>query len=206
MQPTIDFLNETATFWAFVKFCSERLKYSERRASRSDPPRLKRYDAQKIQRLAQDVGVEDDVVSRTHRYLNARADMIEDQVVPNLMDRSEAKQVFEALRTKYPNTSCKLPDNTQSGKKAHKRFLTCIINILTEAHLQDATFDDDPGRLTTITDEKGCLVSTLSRRMDGAYPGLRNPIALWEIKEYYGTTSFGSRVGGPQNTALSLRR
>ncbi len=30
--------------------------------------------------------------------------------------------------------------------------------------------------------------------MDGAFPQAINPIAVWEIKEYYYTTSFGSRV------------
>lgn len=30
--------------------------------------------------------------------------------------------------------------------------------------------------------------------MDGAYPGIVDPISVWEIKEYYGTTTFGSRV------------
>ena len=35
---------------------------------------------------------------------------------------------------------------------------------------------------------------TLSRRVDGASPCAVNPIAVWEIKEYYYTTTFGSRV------------
>ena len=35
---------------------------------------------------------------------------------------------------------------------------------------------------------------TLSRRVDGAFPSSVNPIAIWEIKEYYYTTTFGSRV------------
>jgi hypothetical protein len=35
---------------------------------------------------------------------------------------------------------------------------------------------------------------TLARRVDGAFPGTKNPIAVWEIKEYYYTTTFGSRV------------
>ena len=35
---------------------------------------------------------------------------------------------------------------------------------------------------------------TLSRRVDGALPSVVNPIAIWEIKEYYYTTTFGSRV------------
>lgn len=35
---------------------------------------------------------------------------------------------------------------------------------------------------------------TLARRVDGAFPCAINPIAVWEIKEYYHTTTFGSRV------------
>ena len=31
-------------------------------------------------------------------------------------------------------------------------------------------------------------------RFDGAFPAPVNPIAVWEIKEYYYTTTFGSRV------------
>ena len=37
-------------------------------------------------------------------------------------------------------------------------------------------------------------VRTLARRVDGCFPGPVNPIAIWEIKEYYYTTTFGSRV------------
>ena len=35
---------------------------------------------------------------------------------------------------------------------------------------------------------------TLSRRVDCAFPSVVNPIAIWEVKEYYYTTTFGSRV------------
>ncbi len=40
----------------------------------------------------------------------------------------------------------------------------------------------------------GIPVRTLSRRVDGAFPSTINPVALWEIKEYYFTTTFGSRI------------
>jgi hypothetical protein len=30
--------------------------------------------------------------------------------------------------------------------------------------------------------------------VDGAFPSVVNPIAIWEIKGYYYTTTFGSRV------------
>lgn len=53
--------------------------------------------------------------------------------------------------------------------------------------------DYDPRTLTTVTVGRRPL-RTLSRRVDGAYPTPVNPIAIWEIKEYYYTTTFGSRV------------
>ena len=40
----------------------------------------------------------------------------------------------------------------------------------------------------------GAPLRTLARRVDGAFPTTVNPIAVWEIKEYYYTTTFGSRV------------
>lgn len=39
--------------------------------------------------------------------------------------------------------------------------------------------------------------------MDGAYPNVNKPHAAWEVKEYYGTKTFGSRVAdGVYETAL----
>src|SRR5260370_38914755 len=40
----------------------------------------------------------------------------------------------------------------------------------------------------------GAPLRTLARRIDGAFPSPVNPIAVWELKEYYYTTTFGSRV------------
>jgi hypothetical protein len=54
-------------------------------------------------------------------------------------------------------------------------------------------FDADPHSLTTVTRGNQPL-RTLARRLDGAFPSIVNPIAVWEIKEYYYTTTFGSRV------------
>jgi len=50
-----------------------------------------------------------------------------------------------------------------------------------------------PMELTTIT-LGGAPIRTLSRRVDGAFPKVVNPVAVWEIKEYYYTTTFGSRI------------
>lgn len=47
--------------------------------------------------------------------------------------------------------------------------------------------------MTAFTKDK-FPIRTLSRRVDGAFPNVINPITIWEIKVYYFTTTFGSRV------------
>lgn len=55
-------------------------------------------------------------------------------------------------------------------------------------------FDDDPRSLAYIWDRDGRIIGASSRRFDGAYPSIENPKLVWEIKEYYYATTFGSRV------------
>lgn len=83
--------------------------------------------------------------------------------------------------------------NKQKGEKKGPAFLTGIVNMLFEANLSGAPCNYDPKGLTTVTHDAMPL-RTLSRRVDGAFPSIVNPIAIWEIKEYYYTTTFGSRV------------
>ena len=83
--------------------------------------------------------------------------------------------------------------NKQKAEKKNYAFLTGMVNMLIEANIGAAPCDFDPRSLTTITHD-GMPLRTLSRRVDGAFPCVVNPIAIWEIKEYYYTTTFGSRV------------
>jgi hypothetical protein len=83
--------------------------------------------------------------------------------------------------------------NKQKGEKQRIAFLTGIVNMLVEANIGDAPCNYDPKGLTTVT-HQAMPLRTLSRRVDGAFPSIVNPVAIWEIKEYYYTTTFGSRV------------
>ena len=65
--------------------------------------------------------------------------------------------------------------------------------MLIEKHSGTCPVEYDPRRLTTVTKDNIPL-RTFARRVDGAFPSSINPIAIWEIKEYYYTTTFGSRV------------
>ena len=72
-------------------------------------------------------------------------------------------------------------------------YLTCMVNMIVELEIGDAECNFDPRALTTIT-VNNAPVRTLARRVDGAFPKVVNPKAIWEVKEYYYTTSFGSRI------------
>lgn len=125
-------------------------------------------------------------------YFRHRRKVLNEQVKLNLMDAKSAKTLFQKLK-KELKPKCPLPMNKQKGKKKDVAFFTGIINMLIEANSNGNPCNYDPMELTAIT-VNGFPVRTLSRRVDGAFPAVINPVAIWEIKEYYYTTTFGSRV------------
>lgn len=201
MKPSPRFARLPAPFWALVKLVSEGLGYSFR-GKRGAPQTLRRYAAEECARLLGDrsllsthvfdAGRITEVGELLCAYLNYRAETLQTQVEPALMTREDARAEFERLREELC-PRCPLPMNKQKGEKRHHAFLAGIVNILTEQALEGRPFNGNPGSLTVITRD-GLPLRTLSRWMDGAYPDIVNPTAVWEVKEYYGTTTFGSRV------------
>jgi len=195
MKPNSKFTGRSSEFYALVKFASAELGYSKRRSKKNPEPRLKRYERADILECANLFNLSPDLAEDVLEYLNYRAETLENDVAPLLMEKEEAEREFNRLMEEH-NPECRLPMNKQKGEKRHRTYLACMTNIITENELERVNFDDNPGKLTTITDSDGRLVQTLSRRIDGAYPSLQDPQAIWEVKEYYDTTTFGSRVSG----------
>lgn len=125
-------------------------------------------------------------------YFEHRARVLDTFVEPSLMDVTSAKAVYEDIRAGFP-PEYSVPMNKQKGDKKAPAYLTATVNMLIEANAEGLPCDYDPQKLTTITSE-GVPLRTLARRVDGAFTSTVNPIAVWEIKEYYYTTTFGSRV------------
>jgi hypothetical protein len=125
-------------------------------------------------------------------YFAHRADLLNRFVEPRLMNAEQAaaafKRVAKATKSKLP-----VPMNKQKEDKKKPAYLTAIVNMLIHANIGSLECDYDPRELTTFTHMSAPL-RTLARRVDGAFPSAKNPIAVWEIKEYYYTTTFGSRV------------
>lgn len=196
MKANPKFLKQPKSFWAQVRLISITLGYS--RAGQ-----FKTYSIEEIVECLKKQGLDtshlvDSAGTVTTEgmllveYIQFRAKSLHEQAEPNLMDRDAAKEIFEKLKAELKPT-VKLPFNKQKGDKKHHAYLTCIVNILTAEHLGGQDFDPDPRQLTVITNNEKPL-RTLARRVDGAYPSTINPLAIWEIKEYYGTKTFGSRV------------
>ncbi len=202
MKPDSRFVSQTLKFWANVRAISETYGYSIRRGKSGagnvsapsqselisvlDKRGLSNYHIQDKQGKLTNLG--SDLIS----YFQYRANVINNNVKDHLMNAERAKTEFEMLKEKLDPT-CPLPMNKQKKEKRAPAYFTGIINMLIEANSSDIGCDFDPQKLTTFT-SNGEPISTFARRVDGAFPQVVNPIAIWEIKEYYYTTTFGSRV------------
>jgi hypothetical protein len=209
MQPAAEFRNQPSEFWALVKLVSQELGYSHR-ATQKAPSRVRAYAPSDVIAALKARGLrpasQDTLAEQVARYSVLRAAILQEQAEPNLMHREQARQLFEDLREQIEPPGELLPMNKQRGDKRHFAYLTCIVNMVTwdilKRRFGEAVFDWNPRRPLTFSRD-GMPLRTLFRWMDGAYPELNQPRAAWEIKEYYGTTTFGSRVAdGVYETAL----
>lgn len=198
MKPDPRFLNQPKNFWANVRSISQHIGYTERGTERIKVPGLPAMTRALNElglvgsHVLQDKGEPTELGLSLAAYFEYRAEVLNEVVRLNLMDVSKARKAFQGLRARL-KPRCPLPLNKQKGRKRTKAFFTGIINMLIEANSDGLPCDYNPMELTSITFQ-GAPLRTLARRVDGAFPGTINPIAVWEIKEYYYTTTFGSRV------------
>jgi hypothetical protein len=198
MKPIPRFGGLDKEFWAHVRAVSESVGYTSRQDSRIKVPGRTEIGAALSKRKLETThilttsGKPTALARLLEDYFVERARVLNSVVEPQLMDSEEAKALFDELRREL-KPSCPLPMNKQTGDKKTNAYLTCIVNMLVEANSKGSECDYDPRALTTFT-QKGRPLRTLARRVDGAFPSTVNPVAIWEVKEYYHTTTFGSRV------------
>jgi hypothetical protein len=184
-------------FWANVKLISQKIGYTERGTSKVKIPNIDQIsEVFKSLNLNVTRIINNDSLTSEGtlllEYFAFRADFLNYKVKSNLMTVKESKLLYEDLTKKF-NPKCPIPLNKQKGEKSWTAYFTDIINILIEGYKKGYDCDYDPRELTSFT-EHGFPIRSLSRRVDGAFPSVINPIAIWEIKEYYYTTTFGSRI------------
>ncbi|MCP9849195.1 hypothetical protein [Cyanobium sp. Morenito 9A2] len=190
MKPDSRFLDKCPRFWSNVKFSSEQAGYSKRGSGS-----LRTYtktDLEDVYRREAITLPQDHLLEEVLMYINWRAHTLNTTIAPLFMNRAEAELAFQEVRENTKPTKA-LPMNKQKGIKRHHAYLACLVAMIAESILGPNGFIDDARRLSVLTSKDG-LEGIFSRRFDGAIPDTRDPKAVWEIKEYYGTTTFGSRV------------
>lgn len=196
MIPNPQFSKLPKSFWAAVRSISQHCGYTQTGTIKIPTMEEMRaaYVALGLKPDALDLplNAETRAGEMLSRYFVERARMLTREAEPALMNAEQARAEFERLRREF-NPRCPLPMNKQKDAKRAEAYLTGIVNMLIEAHAAGHSVNYDPRELTTVT-AGGAPLRTLARRVDGAFPSTVNPIAIWEVKEYYYTTTFGSRV------------
>ncbi|MBQ6343052.1 MAG: hypothetical protein IJI41_08030 [Anaerolineaceae bacterium] len=190
MKAFKEFSREDKSFWFFVRFVSEKLHYTEKGSDS-----VKSYPKESVENLCDSEGIDatPDQIAQLVLYSQMRANLLNNVVKNNLMDLDEAKREFNNLYNERHYKS-KLIINKQSGDKKAINYFTAIITMIAEKILGgEEDFDPDPHGLIYILKNKK-IIGASSRRFDGAYPSIYSPKIVWEVKEYYYTKSFGSRV------------
>lgn len=196
MKPDKRFVNLPKRFWALVRLIGQECGYASR-GKITAPQReavVVALEELELTPAALDVPLPNgtDTWSTLCDYFEFRRDILHSHVKTHLMDTRQAKTAFLRLQRELKPT-CPLPMNKQKGAKKAPAYLTGIVNMLIEANASGRPCDYNPLALSTVTTD-GVPLRTFARRMDGAFPSVINPIAVWEVKEYYYTTTFGSRV------------
>jgi hypothetical protein len=198
MKPNNVFLNLPKTFWASVRLISQEVGYTQRATGQIKIPtnleintKLENLDINFDRLQTQRVNTKK-FGDLLHDYFSYRADVLNKYVEPRLMDVTKAKKVFNKLFKELQPT-CPIPMNKQKGVMKTPAYLTGLVNMLVEVNSNGLPCDYDPHQLTTVTRDD-LPIRTFARRVDGAFPSSINPVAIWEIKEYYYTTTFGSRI------------
>ena len=198
MKPDKRFMELPMSFWANVKTISEVAGYKIRKRESIVIP-----DKNSIKKAFNRIGLsyhslinEHDKYTalgeKTIEYFEYRAEILTNQTQYKFMDKEKAANTFEKLRAEL-NPTVPMPMNKQSKDFKKVNYFTALINMIIEKNIENYPVDYDPRKLTKFS-KSTQLVRTFSRRVDGAFPSVINPIAIWEIKEYYNTTTFGSRV------------
>jgi len=186
-------------FWAHIRTISEETGYTGESSSVRSAQDVKavatalRALGLKSDHVMGKDGVQTQFGADLLSYLRFRADILNQHVRGLLMDEAEAKREFIRCFRRYKPNPLSVTWNKQKHEKQSPAYLTAIVNMILAATLGESSCDFDPLSLTTVT-IAGEPYRTLARRVDGAYPGVVNPTAVWEIKEYYHTTTFGSRI------------
>lgn len=191
-----EYLEHDAEFWAYVRLVSQQAGYQPR-----GDEVVKVYEPEDLQNAVESTGINGeplfgdfstdgltDLGENILDYLNYRSQHVA-VALDNIQTKNEAEETYEEYRGDH---ELKHVQYNRQGSNDPLVFANTV-NLVMEKEY-GGEFDPNPYELPTILDDDKNLQLTFAKRLDGAVPDNRNPIALWEVKEFYNSSTFGSRV------------
>lgn len=134
------------------------------------------------------LNLNDDAAKLIASYHIQREHLLQDALAA-LRTEEEAKDFCKSNSIVWKVTKTQSKDHHQSSKT-----LIATIAAIAERVCKkfDETLDTDPTRRCVWCIDNHLHVT--ARNLDGAIPTLRDPYVVWEIKEYWGKTSGGSKM------------
>lgn len=122
-------------------------------------------------------------------YLSLRID-----VANRLLALARTEEAAIADHARLSQQAVRKYGTQLEGHHQSPKVLVATVEVLTIAACAKAGLPANvsPQQRATVVADDHIWVSP--RRLDGALPGLFNPVALWEIKEYWGKTKGGSKM------------
>jgi len=134
------------------------------------------------------LNLNDDAAKFIINYSSQREKLLRNALAA-LRTEEEAKAYCESELIDWKVTKTKNKEHHQSSKTLIATVGTIATKVCTKF---GETVDSDPYRRCVW-----CVANHLhvtARNLDGAIPSLRDPYIVWEIKEYWGKTSGGSKM------------
>jgi hypothetical protein len=121
-------------------------------------------------------------------YLELR-EQVFDQLFTRLRDEEAAKKYCRDNAIEFGTTATQNADHHQASKALVATVSTIAVQECSKRGIQ---VDPNPHKRCVWCNENGLHVT--ARNLDGAIPSTVNPYIVWEIKEYWGKTSGGSKM------------
>lgn len=170
-------------FWELLRFyCS--LRGSEQKAFLAELA----ASGGKANRWWDLLGFNKDSASLVLDYCAQREKLVA-SALDSLRTEDEAKEYCTREKITWRTTTTRSTDHHQSSKTLVATVGAIASKVCAKFNI---TVDVDPTRRCVWLIDNHLHVT--ARNLDGAIPGLRDPFVVWEIKEYWGVTSGGSKM------------
>lgn len=138
--------------------------------------------------IAEAFPIDRDDVELLSQYLGERRPLVA-SAYANLRSEEAALSFCRANSIAVGQTRTKNADHHQSSKA----LVATVSHIsATVCHSLHTSLESNPQKRCVWCTDRALHVT--ARNLDGAIPGLANPVVIWEIKEYWGKTNGGSKM------------